>query len=243
MSLLIGVTSAWSNETWGEEASNPQGYIYTDKAYAEVVYRSGAVPFLLAPPLEAVAVEELPQVITAMADQVSGLIFTGGGSARRFKPDNMPTLQEQQPLRYRFEAHLIKEAWRRRMPVLGFCRGHQMIAAVLGGEMRIESISGHQQKPDTRSAHSVDLLPGSRLAGLMEADKWEVNSYHCQVVAAAPPGFQVCARSPEGWVEAMEAAGPFWFGFQFHPEMMFDDDKKARRLFQSFIKAADAYSR
>ncbi|MEW5784969.1 MAG: gamma-glutamyl-gamma-aminobutyrate hydrolase family protein [Bacillota bacterium] len=236
MTLLIGVSSAWSNETWGEDTANPHGYIYTDQPYAQAIYRSGAVPLLLAPPVDKLSAAALSDLAATVLDSVNGLLLTGGGGARRFKPEHMPGLQEQQPLRYRYEMHLIREAWRRRMPVLGFCRGHQMMAEVLGGKIRKQPVSGHQQPADAITAHSVDLVAQSMLSEITGTLRWEVNSYHCQVVETVPADFQVCARSPEGWIEAMEAAtGPFWLGCQFHPELLFDDDQKARSVFERFI--------
>ena len=240
MALLIGVSAAWSNETWGEEAANPHGYVYTGKPYTDVIYRCGAVPVVLAPPLDGAPGEALFKAVEAVLDRVGGLILSGGGGATRFKPENMPGLQEQQPLRYLYETALLREARRRRLPLLGFCRGHQMIAEVAGGIIKREPVAGHQQDPAEKTAHSVELLPGSRLAEIIGARRWEVNSYHCQVVETAPPGFAVCARSPEGWIEAIEAVDRnlFWLGCQFHPELMIDADPKARRIFDHFIAAA-----
>jgi putative glutamine amidotransferase len=227
-------------ETWGDPP-RPGGYIYTDKAYTGAVYGCGALPLVLVPPLERYAGEE-QGAVEAFLDRLGGLILTGGGGARRFKAEELPGLAGQQPLRYCFESLLIREAWRRGMPVLGMCRGHQMMAEVMGGTIQKQTVEGHVQEEQALTAHSVELVPGTRLARLCAAGRWEVNSFHRQVVAEVPPGFVVAARSAEGLIEAMEPReGPFWLGFQFHPELLFDEDEMARRIFRSFVQAAEEY--
>ncbi len=242
MDVLIGLTSAWSVETWGDPI-RPGGNIYTGKAYTEVIYRCGALPVILGPPLGQYSAGVEQTMLEAVLNRIGGLIFTGGGHARRFKAGDMPGLAGQQPLRYRFEALLIREAWKRGIPVLGMCRGHQMIAEVLGGRIKEQTVPGHVQDDEQAlAAHAVNIIPKTKLAQICAETVWEVNSFHCQVVAEPPPGFVVSAYSAERYIEAIEARGnPFWLGFQFHPELMFDEDEKARRIFRTFVEAAREY--
>ena len=171
-------------------------------------------------------------------DKLDGLLLSGGGNASRFSPSNMPGMARQQPRRYVFEAHLIREAWRRSLSVLGICRGHQMMAEVLGGALREEVVAGHGGET---GGHPINPEGGNLFPSLGDSWPWQVNTYHCQVVERVPVGFAVAARSPEGWIEAMEALDKkFFIGVQFHPEMLFEDSHKARRLFKAFMEAASS---
>jgi len=103
---IIGITSAWSVETWGDSIEGG-GYYYAGKPYIEAVYRNGGLPLLITPEyLE----EDIHSIVIRLLQQVDGLIFSGGGDARRFLPHELPTLREQQPRRYDFEKKLMEEA-------------------------------------------------------------------------------------------------------------------------------------
>jgi len=230
---VIGVSSALSQETWALSGKGGP-YVYAGEPYSRAVFLSGGLPMMLVPPGEGMPVEDLAGIIL---DKLDGLLLSGGGNASRFSASNMPGMDLQQPRRYVFEAHLIREAWRRSLPVLGICRGHQMMAEVLGGALREEVVSGHGG--ETGVGHPINPEGGNLFPSLGDSWPWQVNTYHCQVVEQVPPGFAVAARSPEGWIEAMEAIDKhFFLGVQFHPEMMFEESHKARRLFKAFMEAA-----
>lgn len=243
MSALIGVTTVWSMETWGEMADHPGGILYNPVQYSNALYQSGGLLCLIAPPTEIRDNLALQKIVEHTLDHVSALFFSGGGGNRRFKAPDMPGLEKQQPLRYNFEKMLIQEAWKRQMPVLAACRGHQMIVEALGGNIKEETVTGHQQKEEEKTAHSVRITEDSRLASLVKTASWEVNSMHCQVAETAPPQFIVTARSPEGYIEAIEATGPvFWMSFQFHPEAMYTFDSTARSVLKAFVGAAEDHA-
>lgn len=239
MKPIIGISTAWSFETWGDPPA--RSHIYTGAAYCTAIYRCGGLPFLLAlPPGEAPDRRCLETVAGCLLERLDGLILSGGGDARRFTPPEVPDLAGQQPQRYRFETLLIRKARELKMPAVGICRGHQMIAEYLGGKIGEQLMEGHQQEGEG-TAHPVYVIPGTKLAGLVQEGAWLVNSFHCQVVETPPPHFIPAARSNEGLIEAMESRdGSFWFGFQFHLEML-AGDMKADRFFCAFIEAAGQY--
>ena len=243
MIVLIGVTTAWSVETWGVQKEHPGGILYNPAHYSNAIYQNGGLPFLIAPPLGIEDELKLQTIVEQTLDHLGGLFFSGGGGTKRFKASDMPGLEEQQPLRYCFEKMLIQEAYKRRMPFIGACRGHQMIIESLGGKIKNDTVGDHQQKYEQKTAHRVQIKSSTLLEKLTGLDAWEVNSMHCQVAEEAPPGFIVSARSPEGYIEAIEADGiDFHMGFQFHPEVMCEFDPRAQALIRSFIEAAADYS-
>ncbi len=246
MPPLIGVTSAWSFETY-PTANSDESYIYAAKAYNDVVYKVGGMPVMLLPPFE----DDAFARVIHLLDRIDGLLLTGGGSgfANIKSPESPPIkeLSKQQPKRYALESILIREAWKRDMPVLGICRGHQMIAEVLGGTIKQESIKGHRVDAGSIKKsmnHEVCLVPDSKLAAICGSSAWCVNSFHIQVVENIPPGFRVAAWSHDGYIEAMEAVDKeFFVCVQFHPEELFSKSEQAQRLIKSFMNAAGKYGK
>ena len=242
MTVFIGVTTVWSEETWGELDDQPGGILYNPVQYSNAMYDCNAVPLLIALPTGITGEVEQKRVAGNILDRLSGLFISGGGGNRKYKAPDMPGLEKQQPQRHSFEATLLQEAWKRQMPVVGACRGHQMIVEALGGKIKSDTVCDHQQQKDQKTAHCIKIEKGSKLAGIIGAEDWEVNSLHCQVAESAPEGFMVSARSPEGYIEAIEAEGSaFWIGFQFHPEAMYSFDPKAKKIIEAFIRAAEDY--
>lgn len=161
------------------------------------------------------------------------------------------------------EMPLIREAWERNLPVLGICRGHQILNVALGGSM-IQHVPEHFACPVERHQlgraddgpelrHRVALAPGSRLAGLLDTMEVLVNSRHHQAVKAVAPvlkavGWHLDTVSPltGPLVEALEAEDPgrWVFGVQWHPENLVALDhaagEAARALFAAFAEAAGA---
>lgn len=118
----IGVTTAWSVETWGDSIES-RGYNYVGRTYIEAIISTGGIPVLI-PQVEHSDIDDI-------LNTVDGLLFTGGGDAKKFSKNDLPNLREQQPTRYDFEAKLLKSAKEAKKPILGICRGFQMIIEVL----------------------------------------------------------------------------------------------------------------
>ncbi len=242
MKPIIGVTTAISVETWGDPEDKAI-YNYVEKDYIRAVYESGGIPFMLAPFTEANNSDDYKDLIENITDKISGLILSGGGNARRFSPNNIPSLLEQQPKRYSFEKMLILEAWNRNLPVIGICRGHQMIAEVLGGSIMEETVKGHSLKDEKgRKLHGMKIVSGSKLEDICNSNYWDINSFHCQVVHKVPHNFIVSGWSEDGYIEVIETKDRnFFIGVQFHPETMIGENNKSKDLFNSFIKEAASY--
>src|SRR5712691_8805999 len=146
---------------------------------------------------------------------------------------------------------LLEEALRLRRPVLGICRGLQVVNVALGGtlvqDIPIERPSPivHQrdQTEKTRLDHRVAVTPGTRLASIAGAGDIAVNSRHHQAIARVAPGLTVSATAPDGVPEAVESPRDTWLiAVQWHPENL-KGDSVSRGLFSEFIRAAREGSR
>ena len=157
------------------------------------------------------------------------------------------TLDDFSPLRDSSELLLLSQVYERKKPVLGICRGAQLINIALGGDIYqdiFSQLSGripiaHRQPFNaTHPAHRVAVEAGSRLAQISESLSLEVNSLHHQAIRNVAPCLTVCGRASDGIIEAVEQPGhPFLLGVQWHPEQLAGKYSHADRLFSAFIKA------
>ena len=175
----------------------------------------------------------------------AGLVLSGGIDVdpRLYGQRRHPETDWHHPFRDRYELALLEEALRRDMPVLGICRGHQLLNVIMGGKL-IQHIPGdsHRAEPEPprRSAwHEVTLAAGSRLAGILGEGRIRVNSRHHQGVAPemVASGLRATAVSPDGLVEAMEGERQRWLvSVQWHPERPEMAEAMAP-LFAAFVQA------
>jgi gamma-glutamyl-gamma-aminobutyrate hydrolase PuuD len=174
-----------------------------------------------------------------------GLLLTGGGDVdpalygEIASPETEPPDAERDAV----EAALIEEALARDLPLLGICRGMQLLNVHLGGSLvqHLPTAGRHVRRTSDRSlpAHRVAIRPGTLLASIARGETWEVNSRHHQAVARLAGGCKVCASDPEdGTVEAIELpARRFVLAVQWHPENQATNDPEQRNLFQTFAAA------
>jgi putative glutamine amidotransferase len=207
--------------------------------YVDAVFQAGGLPVIL-PPLT-------PGFAASLLDGVDGLCIPGGpdidpalyGAA----PD--PMLGPTEPELDAFELALTSEALARAMPVLGICRGAQVINVAAGGTLhqhlpaRVGGDLAHRQEADmARPTHPVAVAPGSRLAAALGREDAQVNSLHHQAVDRLGAGLLAVAWAPDGVVEAVEGAGDaFALGVQWHAEGM-TDRAEERLLLAAFVDAA-----
>jgi putative glutamine amidotransferase len=141
---------------------------------------------------------------------------------------------------------LFEKAWREGTPVLGICRGLQVVNVALGGTL-VQDIPSerpseviHQRPPrqKTRLDHEVRIAPGTRLASIAKPPTLAVNSRHHQAILAAAPGLKVSATAPDGVIEAVEwdRDGRWLLAVQWHPENL-AGDSVSRALFAEFARA------
>lgn len=233
---IIGITCPWSVETWGDSREEG-GYYYVGQVYVEAVYKYGGVPMLLVPEYDDGTLNEY---LDSILNTVDGILFSGGGDVKRKSDEGLPTLRNQQPVRYDFEAALMDQASERKIPVLGICRGFQMIVEVFGGSLAKDTIKGHSQNiSGSLPWHDVNVNSDSNLFKYIDKDIWGVNSYHIQEVEQVPKDFIISARAIDGVIEGIETTKPqFLVGTQFHPEELQRKDETAGNIFEWFINSA-----
>ncbi|HET8778552.1 MAG TPA: gamma-glutamyl-gamma-aminobutyrate hydrolase family protein, partial [Agromyces sp.] len=145
------------------------------------------------------------------------------------------------------EIALTRGACERGMPVLGACRGMQVLNVALGGTLEQHlgdrlDLTPHRAEYGTHTSHPVTIAPGTLLSAITHEQEFDISSHHHQGVDVLGEGLIVSASAPDGVVEAIEAHdGSFCLGVQWHPEERLDPEGIA--LIRAFITAARTRSR
>lgn len=209
-------------------------------AYLSGITAAGGIAVLLPPqPVN-------PRIAARVLDGLAGLVLTGG---RDLDPGSYgqprhPETDEPGGDRDAWEFALLTEALRRGLPVLGICRGAQVLNVALGGTLHqhlpdVLGHGGHRAGNAVFSPRPVATVPGTRLAGLL-GESITASCYHHQGIAELGDGLVVGARDADGGIEAVELPGDnFVLAVQWHPEETLED----LRLFAAIVTAAQAYQR
>lgn len=171
-----------------------------------------------------------------------GLLLPGGGDMdpKFYGQERIPACGEPNLLRDAAEPLLLRAFLAADKPVLGICRGIQVMNAVLGGDL-YQDIKPFEHLPHNghwAKVHTVTVRRGTLLSRILGQDTVLVNSQHHQAVDRVAPGFTLAALSEDGIVEAIEKpdAG-FCLGVQWHPEWLSDADHAMQGLFDAFVNA------
>jgi putative glutamine amidotransferase len=237
-------------------------------SYISAIISAGGAPFLI--PIEA-----RDDVLRILFEQADAILLPGGGdiapqflggtphpSLSDVQPSDLfktqalvesgtphPSLSDVQPARDELELTLARWGLEAGKPLLGICRGIQVMNVAAGGSLyqdiasqcpdagRHDYFSGSNYPRDFL-AHPVAIEPGSRLGAVLSVDHLSVNSLHHQALKEVPPPYRVVARSPDGVVEGIEVPHhPFAIGVQWHPEELVANQEAARCLFLAFVAA------
>jgi putative glutamine amidotransferase len=182
-------------------------------------------PSKLPPYLEALRSVGLRSVSSpASLDGLAGLLLTGGADIGA------------DTNRDKLEFRLLKEAIQDDLPVFAICRGLQLLNVALGGTL-IQDIPKHR-KPGLPEVHPVAIAPGTRLAAILGAGPYQVNSRHHQAADHVAPGLVVSAKAPDGIIEGLEHPEKrFLLAVQWHPEDRIATHGGDRKLFEAFAQA------
>ena len=187
----------------------------------------------------------LSQRAADYAKALHGLVLQGGADISPLAYGEQPLKPEWEgdPMRDRYEIELVQAFMAERKPVLGICRGAQMINVALGGSLH-QDIPAHRSEDYDQHAHEVRLEPGSGLAKLYgETGPRRVVSIHHQAINRLAPGLKVEARAADGVIEAVRGTGPSYVcAVQWHPEFHGGRDGllDGGPLLDEFLKAARA---
>lgn len=209
-------------------------------AYVRSVANSGAVPLLL-------PVTAAPKFWRACLSKVDGLVLSGGGDvdAVHYGQEAMPAQGQVRPERDRMELYLARRALLDGLPVLGICRGAQVLNISAGGTLYqdlqgVATLQHNQRAPRSYSIHNVIVRRPSLLFRLVGQERIRVNSFHHQAIHLTGDGLRVSAEAPDGVIEAVEAVGhPFALGVQWHPEWQTAERGEAVKIFTALKEAAE----
>lgn len=226
---IIGITCSE-----GMNGKNEMQFVNND--YIEAIVKAGGIPILL-------AICDV-NIMSMQIQHIDGLLVTGGIDVNPlFYNETCHFLQgESSAFRDHYEIALIQEVANMKKPILGICRGQQVINVAFGGSLfqdntfASEYVQQHTQKEKKQyPSHSIRMHKESFLTAIF-GDKAFVNSFHHQSIKKVAEGFEVVARSEDSIIEAIEHKElPIW-AVQFHPEKMKDVDVKMQMIFDEFIK-------
>lgn len=234
---IIGISGSVIIDSSGSFAGYRRSYVNED--YVKSVIKNGGVPYII--PMNNDA-----EVIKEQVDNIDALILSGGH-------DVTPTLYGQQPhmkigetsiQRDNFDFALIKAAKEKNIPILGICRGLQIINVYHGGTLYQDLslnpnvyIKHNQVSDPTLQTHNLNINEGTKFAGYFKEKSIMVNSFHHQIIDKVAPGFVACAISDDGVVEAIESKEyPFILGIQWHCEMLHEVYEDMNIIFKKLIE-------
>ncbi|MEE9324645.1 MAG: gamma-glutamyl-gamma-aminobutyrate hydrolase family protein [Dehalococcoidia bacterium] len=222
---LIGITTAKNNKA---------------TRYLQSIEKNGGTPQLLT--------SECGLAIEGLLDSLQGLLLTGGDDIDPFYYGDPPT-RHSSPDRERdaFEIPLVQAALKRDMPILGICRGMQVLNVAMGGKL-IQDFPHHRTNNRESAFHDIYIAPGSRLAVILKAGViTKVNSRHHQGFKQAQKAPNLLASaysSRDGIIEAVESTFHRWvMGVQCHPEREDEVPEGFRNLFMALVKTAEHQSK
>jgi putative glutamine amidotransferase len=180
-----------------------------------------------------------PEGVAGLVQQFDGLLFPGGWDVDpaeyREAAEHATELVDHEL--DRMEIALARGAVEAGVPILGICRGQQLVNVALGGSLW-QHVEGHDMHGQPRDflAHPVALDADSEITQAVHARTLMVNSLHHQAVKQAAPGLRVTAQSPDGMIEALESPDRRVVTVQCHPEELVEGHPWARTLFERFVQ-------
>ncbi|HEX3799802.1 MAG TPA: gamma-glutamyl-gamma-aminobutyrate hydrolase family protein [Verrucomicrobiae bacterium] len=239
-----------NTEVKGEEFGDMS--ISLSETYMRAVMAAGGVPLVL-PGLAS------PEIVAECVAQCDGVLFSGGDDinpklyTKSLSPKLRKTVNIEKGERDLRELILVDEVFKQRKPVLGICRGHQIINVALGGTLVVDipsqvkgALNHRQMERKSEVVHEARLTEDSLLAKITGKQRLGVNSTHHQAIGRVAKPLKVTAVSDDGVVEATELQSdsahllPYFMTVQFHPERLAPRYPEHQEVFNSFTRACVA---
>lgn len=229
----------------GFDAEHKQGRYYVNRPYIRAVAAAGGIPVLIAETYDA-------EALSAVFALVDGIVLPGGVDVdpARYGQQRHPNLGQVVPEWDALDVTAAELALARDVPLLGICRGMQVLNVAAGGTLiqdipaQVAGALAHSQEEDrSRATHDVTIAPKTKLAEIFGAEAPAhtvgVNSFHHQAVQDVAPGFIVTALAKDNIIEAIESTRHrFALGVQWHPEAMTETEPIQAQLFAALVAAA-----
>lgn len=217
-----------------------EGYTGMKNSYATAIEAAGGIPFLL-------PYSKNEQTLTDYAQTMDGFVFTGGADIdpKYFGEEKKPSCGQIFPLRDEFEMRMFERVLKTKKPILGICRGMQVINVFLGGtlyqdiETEYETDLPHRQTaPVTAPWHNIKILPNTYLFARIGKETMMGNSFHHQAIKTLAKNLTITAKAQDGIIEAYaHDTYPYLRAYQWHPERLLHFDADNLSLFTEFIEA------
>jgi putative glutamine amidotransferase len=215
-----------------------------NRAYVHAVESAGGVPILI-PMLNDL------NTLNALLSRLDGLLLPGGIDLHpgRYGEEVHPLTEEADLELDEFEMTLASWALQEDIPVLGICRGMQLINIALGGSLYQDIsdqypdsiVHSHRHLPRTHIAHNITIEPGSRMEKILGTREVWVNSLHHQAIKDPGKGVCITGRAEDGIPELLEVSGyRFVMAAQSHPEEIYTKEPAFARLFSAFVRASSS---
>lgn len=233
---LIGISGSHMIDQGGPFPGYKRSYVNDD--YVQSVLEAGGIPVII-------PFQEDEATLKALVERLDGLILSGGHDiAPQFYGEEPERgLGAIWPERDIFDMRLLAYAKEYKLPIMGICRGHQIINVAHKGSLyqdlpAFATIKHSQNQTAGLPTHSMVIEKDSKLFGLLDSETVMVNSHHHQIVKEVGEGLRVVGRAKDTVVEAMEGIDyPYLRTYQFHPEMMRHTELNAA-IFKDFVEAA-----
>ena len=204
--------------------------------YLRSIWCAGGVPTLLLPSTD-------EDYIKTVCETFDGFLFCGGDDIdpKYYGEEKSPEIGDISPARDEFEEKLFHAAYATGKPILGICRGLQVINVFLGGSL-IQHMNGHRSEDGSSpSTHDVVLVTSSPLTKITDKTEFTVNSFHHQAINSLSSKLTADAYSKnDGYIEAFHEEGNrFLYAVQWHPESLYKTSEVSRKLFKAFIDACE----
>lgn len=243
---IIGICSDFSEEdsigsTTGLGFKGQHWQLLADD-YVQAIEKSGGIPLIL-------PVCRNEETLSRLLDRIDGLLLTGGSDIDPAYYGQLPRkgLGQINPLRDKHEFPLIRMALSSyQMPILGICRGHQLLNIAAGGEL----FQDLEHERDSKLHHTLWVSPkyhptfhasiesDSRLEQVFRKQQIAINSFNHQGVSIPGNGLKVSMHAPDGLIEGVEMPGDRWVcSVQWHPEAMIERHPEYLALFEAFVKS------
>ncbi len=216
-----------------------EGLMAVNRDYLNAVLKAGGIPSLL-------PYTEDEEMIASFASEFDGFLFCGGVDIdpKYYGEEMSPEIENICSERDSFEEKMFNAVYKTGKPILGICRGEQVINVFRGGTL-YQHIEGHRQgAPHSRTdcPQRISLSEWGMLSSLLEKKETMVNSFHHQCVKCLAPGLLPDAYAEDGYIEAFhDPAHRFLLCVQWHPEIPYTRNEDSQRIFAAFIDNCRAF--